>query len=497
MEPLLPLTISLHGRGSLLHDLHRQLRTAIVDGRLRPGLRLPSTRSLAAAYGVSRNTAVATYDLLLSEGYTVTRRGSGTRVAETLPRPPKNRPSRNMAATSKRRVSRVWRERADRPSPPVPVSPPLSFKLGIPDVSTFPFEIWRRLSIEVYRTVPTSTALDADPQGRLGFREAIAQHISFTRAVACGPEDIVVTSGAQQAFDLLARVLVTPQRTRVALEDPGYPPLRATFEAAGARILSIPVDHDGLMVDRLPSNTRIICVTPSHQFPLGCVLSARRRAALLDFAQARGAVVIEDDYDGEFRFTDRPLDALQTLDRAESVFYVGTFSKSLLPTLRLGYIVTPPWARPALLAAKTLADGPCCGPTQDIVAALIRGGHLARHVRKMRHLYARRRQTLLDLLARDLPCWLEPVPSSAGLHIAATFKARVDDRAVAEQLFREGIGIRALSAFSHRRSPPRGLVLGYGAIQEPAIVNGMAHIRRWLSAPARLRMVSPAAPLPR
>lgn len=482
MEPLFPLSIRLRGRGSLLHDLHRQLRTAILDGRLRPGLRLPSTRSLALGYGVSRNTAIAAYDLLLSEGYAVARRGSGTRVAETLPRSPKSGPSGRVSAGSRRRVNPFWRERSMQLRPPVSTDPPLSFRLGIPDVSAFPIEVWRRLSTEAYRAVPVSGALDRDPQGRPALRHAIAQHISFTRAVACSPENIVVTSGAQQAFDLLARVLVTPQRTRVGVEDPGYPPLRAAFEAAGARILPIPVDHEGLMVDRLPSNARIICVTPSHQFPLGCVLSARRRTALLDLAQARGAVVIEDDYDGEFRFTDRPLDALQTLDRADSVFYVGTFSKSLLPTLRLGYIVAPPWARSALLAAKTLADGPCCGPTQETVAALIRGGHLARHVRRMLKSYTRRREVLLDLIGRDLRRWLQPVPSFAGLHVAAIFTVPMDDRTAAERLFREGVGIRALSAFSHRRSPPRGLVFGYGATEEPAIVKGIALLRRHLSA---------------
>jgi GntR family transcriptional regulator/MocR family aminotransferase len=482
MEPLLPLTIRLRGRGSLLHDLHRELRSAILDGRLRPGLRLPSTRSLALGYGVSRNTAIAAYDLLLSEGYAVARGGSGTRVADTLPRSPKSAPSGRVSASSKRRVNRFWRERTTRPRLLVSPHPPLSFQLGIPDVSAFPIEVWRRLSAEVYRAVPTSAALDADPQGRPALREAIAQHISFTRAVACSPENIVVTSGAQQAFDLLARVLVTPQRTRVAVEDPGYPPLRAALEAAGARILTVPVDHEGLMVERLPSNARIICVTPSHQFPLGCVLSARRRTSLLDFAQARGAVVIEDDYDGEFRFTDRPLDALQTMDRADSVFYVGTFSKSLLPTLRLGYIVAPPWARSALLAAKSLSDGPCCGPTQETVAALIRGGHLARHVRKMLTTYTRRREALLDLIGRDLRRWLEPVPSSAGLHVAALFNVPMDDRTAAERLLREGVGIRALSAFSHRRSPPRGLVFGYGATEQPAIVEGVDLLRRCLSA---------------
>src|SRR6185436_17297532 len=216
-----------------------------------------------------------------------------------------------------------------------------------------------------------------------------ARHVSFARAVACDPDDVTVTAGAQQAFDLLARILVVPKRTVVALENPGYPPLRAAFAAAGARIAAVPVDEQGLIVERLPAQAKIVCVTPSHQFPLGAVMSASRRAALLEFAQRQGAVVIEDDYDGEFRFTDRPLDALQTLDRTESVFYVGTFSKSLLPALRLGYIVAPSWARAALVAAKATMDGYCGPHTQNTVAALVRGGFLSSYVRKMHRVYGR------------------------------------------------------------------------------------------------------------
>ncbi len=211
------------------------------------------------------------------------------------------------------------------------------------------------------RTFRSTAHVETDVQGRLALREGIAQHVSFTRAVACTPEDIVVTAGARQAFELLARVLVTPRRTTVALEDPGYPPLRACFEAASAKVAAVPVDDEGLLVHRLPAQARIICVTPSHQFPLGCVLSARRRAALLEFARAHGAVVIEDDYDGEFRFEERPLDALQTLGpNLESVFYVGMISKTLMPALRcrLHRGAKRRRARPALIAAKSLPTDP-------------------------------------------------------------------------------------------------------------------------------------------
>ena len=326
----------------------------------------------------------------------------------------------------------------------------------------------------------TAEGLKTDLQGLRALREAIARHVSFTRAVACAPEDIIVTAGAQQAFDLLARVLITPRRTCVALEDPGYPPLRAAFKAACGKLVAVPVDHDGLVVGKLPRNAAIVCVTPSHQFPLGCVLSAQRRAELCDFAHTRNAVIIEDDYDGEFRYTDRPLDALQTLDRHESVFYVGTFSKSLLPTLRLGYIVTPRWARAPLLAAKAVSEGPCCGLSQRVLAALITGGHLAHHVRNMQRVYARRRQILIDLIHRDLSRWLEPIPSAAGLHIAAALRLPLSDTSIEVESLRQGIGVRALSAFASRRLSPTGLIFGFGAISDTDIAGGVAALRRLL-----------------
>ena len=382
MEPFMALPISLPQRGSrlLLRDLHRQLRAAITDGRLGAGARLPSTRTLASTCGVSRNTAVAAYELLLSEGYVVAMRGSGTRVADSLPLPPR---AKGIAGASgdDRRLNPVWRKHTLPPRMNQRAVLPFSFQIGIPDPRSFPAEVWRRLSGRVLRTVRLQPAYPIDAQGRAPLRREIARYVSYTRAVSCEADDVVVTAGAQQAFDLLARVLVTPGRTTVAVEDPGYPPLRASFQAAGAKVSAVGVDAEGLVVGLLPPQARVICVTPSHQFPLGSVMSARRRSELLDFAQTRRAVIIEDDYDGEFRFGDRPLDALQTLDRAGSVFYVGTFSKSLLPGVRLAYIVAPPWARPALIAAKAVADGHCCTLIQDTLTALIAEGHLARHVR--------------------------------------------------------------------------------------------------------------------
>jgi GntR family transcriptional regulator/MocR family aminotransferase len=477
MEPMFELALSLPPRGSrqLLRALHGQLRAAIVDGRLKPGLRLPPTREMAAAYRLSRNTVVAAYDLLLTEGYLTAQRGAGTFVADALPR--KRDVKRAWVAPgTDRRLSEFWRTTAPLPMSATGPAPSFDFRMGTPDVKAFPFEIWRRLYGRALRALAKSPPRSEDPQGRGRLRVAISGHVSFTRAVACAPEDIVVTSGAQQAFDLLARVLVTPGRTTVAVENPGYPPARRALAAAGARIVPIPVDADGMLVSRLPRQARVICVTPSHQFPLGCVLSTERRVALLEFARRQGAVVIEDDYDGEFRFGGRPLDALQTLDRDESVFYVGTFSKSLFPAIRVGFIVAPPWARPALIAARQSAEGPHSVVAQEALTDFISEGHLTRHVRKMRRVYAERRIALLDGLAK-MP-WLETVPSVAGLHLAAFTQPGLDADALEVRAHGQGVGIRSIRSYYTGKAGRGGIGFGLGPISQQEIEAALPILRR-------------------
>jgi GntR family transcriptional regulator / MocR family aminotransferase len=481
MQSSLELPISIPPRKSRerLRSLHRQLRTAILQGRLQPGLRLPPTRLLAAEYGVSRNTAVAAYDLLLSEGYLTSRRGAGTYVADVLPKPAVRRAPPAARSAADRRLNAVWSQPA-MPFDPERSAPRFHFNVGVPDISRFPVDVWRRLSTRALRGFAKICADYDSPHGRPALRAAIAHHVSFARAVACNADAVTVTAGAQQAFDLLARILVVPKRTIVALENPGYPPLRAAFAAAGARITGVPVDDEGLIVERLPAQAKIVCVTPSHQFPLGAVMSASRRAALLEFAQRHGAVVIEDDYDAEFRFGDRPLDALQTLDRNESVFYVGTFSKSLFPSLRLGFVVAPPWAHLALAAAKQAADGYCALLAQETLAAFIAEGHLARHVRRMRVVYAARRRVLLDGLRNEFSEWLRPVPSAAGLHLTALAERSLDIEALVARARKRDVGISSLRRFEFdaRGSKPRGIAFGYGALDERGIAEGLARLRK-------------------
>lgn len=458
-QPLaFPLEVPARGR---LQALHAQLRAAILDGRLRTGQALPSTRALASSLGVSRNTIVAAYDLLLSEGYVVSRQGAGYLVAHAGPtQASASRPN----AGGEMRLQPRWRDATVLA--PMNARPPSRYDLrvGLPDLSRFPFEAWRKLSARALRGLARAmTGYDA-VEGREGLREAIAGHVSFTRAVICSAADIMVTGGAQQAFDLLARVLVTPGRTVVAVEDPGYPPLRATFEAAGAHVAPVPIDQEGLRIDCIPADARVIYVTPSHQFPSGVVMSPARRAALLEFARRHGAVIVEDDYDGEFRYGGRPLDALQTLDRDGLVFYIGTFSKSLFPTLRLGYVVAPPWAMTALGGARQLMDRHSDLLAQETLALFIAEGHLARHVRKMRRIYAERRDALLDGLSRYAADSLRPVASDAGLHIAAELRWPVSASQVVKDAAAKDVRIEALGDYSVGEHKPNGFVFGLGSV---------------------------------
>ena len=482
MEPVFPFDLELPARGEGLRRqaLHQQLRAAILDGRLAAGSALPSTRQVASGLGLGRNTVVNAYDLLMAEGYVLQRPGAKAVVAQLAPA---RRPAKTaLPARAGRRIEGVlnpmWADAAFQREAPRQL-PERCFRLGVPEHRLFPHETWRRLVARSLRDWSRQPFGYPPTEGVPALREAIARHLAFARAVACGPDDVVVTSGAQQAFDLLARLLVTPQQTVVAVEEPGYPPLRAAFLAAGARVVPVPVDDEGLVVARLPPEARVVSVTPSHQSPTGVALSLKRRMALLDFARERGAVVLEDDYDGEFRFGARPLDALQTLDRDGRVFYIGTFSKSLFPSLRKGFVVAPSWAREALLRVKVCADSHCDTITQHALAEFIREGHLARHVRRMRPVYAERREALQAGLRKELADWLEPIPCEAGLHLAARVRHPRQGPAIVAAMRQHTPGAQAIAEYAlHPKQAPWALTFGYGVIDADEIGRALRRLGR-------------------
>lgn len=467
MEPVLPFELSTYARGGgLTRSLHHQLRMAILQRRLPPGFALPSTRRLAQALGVGRNTVIAVYGLLVAEGHAEARRGARLSVIgpAELATSRVQRAATKVVRETDTRLAAMWRKPVLRLAHPGPL-PARSFRTGVPEDRHFDHATWRQLTARSLRSLARAPFTYGPPHGLPALREAIAGHVAFARAVVCGPDDLVITSGAQQAFDLLARLLVTPGRTRVAVENPGFPPLRAAFIAAGARLVPVPVDEEGLRVDRVPDGVKIICVTPSHQSPTGALMSRTRRLALLARARALGAAVIEDDYDGEFLYGTSPHDALQMLDREARVFYVGTFSKSLFPTLRKGFVVAPSWARAALIDVKYSSDSHSDLLTQATLAAFIAGGHLARHIRRMRPIYSQRREALASAIDAHLSPWLEVLPGSAGLHLAARIRefAFVDD--VVKAAFEHLPGAQPLTPYTIGKPYLRGLCIGYGSVE--------------------------------
>jgi GntR family transcriptional regulator/MocR family aminotransferase len=490
MEPVLPFAPDLGAAaGHLVNALHQQLRAAILDGRLVAGAELPSSRALAAELGVARNTVVSAYDLLVAEGYVLPRRGAKATVADL-----RGRIARRTDATvpiEDPRLAPFWRAPSVSLMPAREL-PERSFRLGVGDHRHFPHALWRRLMAQALRSFAKQRFEYPPSEGLPPLRTAIAQHVAFARAVACTADDVIVTSGAQQAFDLLARLLVRPGQTRVAVENPGYPPLRMAFAAVGAELVPVPVDDEGLCVECIPRDVDIVLVTPSHQSPTGAALSLRRRMALLDFARARNAVIVEDDYDGEFRFSGRPLDALQTLDRDGTVFYVGTFSKTLFPALRKGFIVAPRWARAPLAQVKACVDAHADAVTQSVLAAFIREGHMARHVRRMRAVYATRRVALLSGFAK-MSRWLDPIPSEAGMHTAARLRDPEDAARFLRLMREHAPGAQAVAEYAVAPLPAPAVVFGYGVIDAEEITTRLVALRRALARQASGRARSTAA----
>jgi GntR family transcriptional regulator/MocR family aminotransferase len=464
--------IRLTRRGDLSVQIYRQLLEAVMDGRLRSGVQLPPTRELARRLAVSRNTVGVAYEQLVAEGVLVGRVGAGSFVCAETVRPVRARRAPPGAVHPRE----LWRS-MPAPAGRSRVAAPYDFSLGTPDSSLFPFTSWRRLIASEFRSSNARHGTYGHPAGHDGLRTAIARHVGTSRAVRADGRDVIVTSGAQQAFDLIGRVLLS-ERVCVAVEDPGYPQARLLFRSLGAHVVGVPVDSEGLNVDAIPGNARLVYVTPSHQFPLGTVMSLRRRTALLAWAERRGAVVIEDDYDTEFRFGGRPLDPLQSLDRTGRVIYVGSFSKVLLPTLRLGFLIAPASLQPALHAAKQLTDWHGELATQAALARFIDDGLLARHIRKVTREYSTRYTRIAHLLEQRLGRWLRPIPASSGIHLAADVipGKSVDIAQVVRRAEERGVRVAALSDFYFGAPARDGLVIGYGAVPTSRIDEGMKQL---------------------
>ena len=465
--------ITVGARGDRATRIYQQIREAVLDGRLRADEQLPPSRELATRLRVSRNTVALAYERLTAEGFLTSRVGAGTFVTTSQPTVHAPTPrGRSAPVGSAVRPRLVWAD-AEPFALPRPARPRFNFSVGIPDARLFPWETWRRLVGQILRPATFREIGYDAPEGSAELRAAIARYIGVSRSVRAAAEDVLVTRGAQQALDLIGRVLIEPGDV-VAVEQPGYPPARALFGSLGARVIGVPVDAEGIDVRSIPAGARLVYTTPSHQFPLGTVMSMARRTALLAWAAEHDAVIIEDDYDSEFRFADRPLEPLQSLDRAGRVIYVGSFSKTLLPMLRMGFLVAPGSLRPALHAAKQFTDWHNELVGQLALARFIDDGMLARHVRKATRDYAQRRATIATILAEDFADWFDVLPSSAGLHLCAPVRpqASIDVASVATQARQAGIAVDELS----RYGGGPGFVFGYGAINNAEIPAGLARL---------------------
>lgn len=487
--PLTGLTLDAEQQTPLHRQLCDRLREAILQGQLASGMRLPGTRTLANELGVSRNTVLNAFEQLLAEGYVTGKVGAGTYVACKLPDtmlqvpPPDTVPDltdprgRNLS----QRGAAIASTNICEPYMP---NYPCAFRPGLPAIDAFPLSTWSRLVNRQWRTPRRELLSYGHAAGYWPLREAIASYLGPARGVRCEPEQVIIVSGSQQALDLSARLLIDPG-DRVWMENPGYRGIRSALVAAGATLVPVPVDAAGLDVAagkaREP-HARAAYISPSHQYPTGAVMSLKRRLELLEWAEQTDSWIIEDDYDSEYRYSGRPLSALQGLDRSQRVIYIGTLSKVLLPTLRLGYLVVPPDLVDAFSTARSVADIHSPQLDQAVLADFINEGHFTHHLRRMRTLYAERQAVLLEAVAHELAGLLEVHPNETGMHMVGWLPPGYSDTAVTQQGLARQVFVRPISSDCIEPVARGGLVMGYAAIDEQTIRQGVQRLAQALDA---------------
>ena len=470
--------------------LHRQIygryRTAIVEGKLIPGQQIPSSRALASELGVSRFPVLNAYDQLLAEGYIESRVGAGTVVSNSIPDQITSTPP----AGAKFQVIRSGPRPVSRRSSILPryEKPPWMRGLGALRVAQvasdqFPLHVWSRLVASRCRNMDAKSFHYGDQLGSKAIREAIASYLRTARSLRCQAEQIMMVSGSQQALEITARVLLD-HGSRVWIEEPGYRMAGDVLALAGCRLIPVPVDMEGLDVAAgiaLCPKARAAFVTPSHQFPLGVTMSASRRLRLLDWAQSSGSWIIEDDYDSEYRYQSMPVAALQGLDANARVIYIGTFSKVLFPSLRLGYVVIP---LDLVDRFRTIRRAMDLGPPnfyQDVVADFINEGHFARHIRRMRVLYRERRSSLVESIQKELGDSVEILGDEAGMHLAVRLRSRTRDLEVAERAARQSLWFWPLSSAYMGTALHHGFILGFGSTPTAEISDAVRKLRKLLT----------------
>ncbi len=482
-----PIALDYRTKIPLYRQLYSWFRRAILDGQMRPGQRVPSTRGLAAELKISRIPVLNAYEQLLAEGYFETFVGAGTCVAGSIPEDTLSVPAVKVGKGLQEEVARKpgprGMSRRGASLARTPAQPWFNisgaFRVSLPALDHFPIGVWSKLVARNSRKPPEGMMAYGDAMGYLPFREAIAEYLATVRGVRCEASQILVTTGSQQALQLSAQVLLDSEDP-VWMEEPGYLGARDAFMTVGARLIPVPIDHDGMNIAKIirrGRGARAVYVTPSHQYPMGMTMSATRRMLLLNWAVRAGAWIIEDDYDSEYRFASRPIASLQGLDTDGRVIYVGTFSKVLFPALRLGYVVVPKDLRLAFSAARDAADIFSSTLYQAVLTDFIREGHFARHIRRMRMLYMERRKALVNAIQIQMRDMLEVIGAEAGMHLVALLPPGVDDVAVSLSASENGFSVMPLSICYSKRPARGGLILGYGGANAHQIHDGIHKLK--------------------
>ena len=472
-------------KAPLYRQIYETIRRSILSGEFHSGEQLPASRLLAKQLGISRLTVINAYDQLLAEGYLESKAGAGTFVAEHLPeeflQTPRVKPQKGKTEILPRKLnlSRYGKNVLEESRTVLrynQATPLAAFQHGLAAIDEFPFDVWTKLANKSYRTLERQTFGYGEPAGFFLLREAIAAYLKSARAVNCAPEQVIITSGAQHAFDLIGRVFLEP-KTEVYIENPCYFGVKQAFQSFDAKFVPVPVDEDGFDLAtalKQSGNARLAYVTPSHQFPLGVTMSLPRRLQLLEWAKRAEAWIIEDDYDSEFRYEGRPLPSLQGLDRdAGRVLYIGTFSKTIFPALRLGCLVVPRDLIEIFTAARALSGSQSPIIDQATLAEFITEGYFGRHIRRMRRLYEERQAILVAETKKHLAGRLEVKKSVSGMHVIGWLPDGVKDTAAAEKAAQFGIRTATVSALSLTAWQRGGLILGYTAINEKQIKKGI------------------------
>lgn len=466
----LELTLGSRRQGQTIASwLYRELRNAILDGRLKPGARLPASRDFAKQYGFSRGTIVGVFERMQAEGYLSSRVGFGTWINRVAPSMPLL-PTRSRSPAYIREVAAAY----VRPKAWVGITQGIAngpFQMAVPALIDSPVKLWGRITAQRARKFSSWLRTEDDGHGYRPLREAVAQYLGSSRSVKCHADQIILVSGAQQGLDLLARLLLKPGDP-VWIEDPGYFGANIAFNAAGARLVPVPVDSQGLSVDaglRICPHAKGVYLTPAHQFPLGMTMSLERRRAVLKWAAKTGAFVIEDDYDSEYRFDGHPVPALQSLDRNSSVIFVGSFNKLLFPSLRVGYVVLPPTLVDYFYALRSRTDFRSLSLEQAVLCEFIVEGHLARHIRRTRDQYGSRLATLIEACRKHLNGVLEISTVQAGLYTAAFLQNGMSSWKAEDSAAAHGLVTAALDRYTLAQPDPKGLLLGFAAFEETGL----------------------------